>query len=448
MKPLLTVVLCLALAGSAPAVEHQVTSSPKNHDLDNNDNFSPSGQWLCYDTRETTGPGIDNCTSIEAVNITTGEERTLYTPAHIVTGTRPAPGIGAVSFNPTADTVIFIHGPQVEELGARGPYAKPNRQGAIVPLDGSGALRWADCRDIDTTRDTLPGAHRGGTHRHEYCLDGSRIGFTYDDFLLPQYDRTIGCMLPAAQAPGGASHYFMILVPVVPKDTAKPGEIEKAWGDSWVGPHGEHRALIGKIRNADGVTYDQSLFVVDLPKDIALATIDSGGPTRFPAPPKGITIRRLTHAWADGVVRGSHDGSRIAYYAKDASGQAQIFVVPVDGGDTHKDPAKRPQQLTRFPGGVAQFHRWHPSGDTLFCITAKNAIVAIDTHPGAGFGAVTPLTPEGGPERSRLVLSPDGNTLAYNRPVPATGPDGNPLRTYDGKDFLQIFTLPAATPGK
>jgi hypothetical protein len=439
----LAIFMLFAVAGSGNAVERQLTSTPKNHDLDNNDNFSGNGAWLCYDTRETAGPGIDNCTTIEAVEVATGAERLLYRPAQVVTGSRPAPGVGAVSFCPVEDKVIFIHGPHVEELGARGPYAKPNRQGAIVPLDGSGVVTWADCRDVDTTRDTLPGAHRGGTHRHEYCADGSRIGFTYDDFLLTQYDRTIGCMVPSAQAPGGATHYFMVLVPVVPKDTAKPGEIEKAWGDSWVGADGAKRAFIGKVRNDDGVTYEQSLYIAELPKEIDLASSDSGGPQRFPQPPKGVVIRRITHAWADGIVRGAPDGSRIAYYAKDAHGQTQIFVVDADGSDEAAEEEKRPVQITRFDGGVTGFMRWHPSGKTILCITAKNGIAAVRTAPGEGHDQVRMLAPEDlAPERSRLVVSPDGKVIAFNKPVPMADDEGRPLRTYDGKDFLQVFTMP------
>lgn len=423
-------------------MERQITSTPKNHDLDNNDNFSRDGQWLCYDTRETSGPGIDNCLSIEAVNIATGEERLLYRPRTAVTGSRPAPGVGAVSFSPVEDRVIFIHGPAVEELGARGPYAKPNRQGAIVPLDGSGVVTWADCRDIAIDRATLPGAHRGGTHRHEYSLDGQRIGFTYDDFLLTQFDRTIGCLVPSPEAPGGATHHFMVLVPVVPKDTAKPGEIEKAWGDSWVTRDGTVRAFIGKVRNEDGVTYEQSLYVVEIPKEIDLKSIDSGDKDHYPSPPKGILVRRITQGFAEGIVRGAQDGSRIAYYARDARGQLQIFVVPVDGSDTAADPAKRPVQVTDFEGGVAQYLRWHPSGTSLLCITAKNAIARIDLAT----RKATLLTPEdAAPERSRLVVSPDGERIAFNKPVSMTDVHGVPLKSYDGKDFLQIFVMDVST---
>jgi len=179
-------------AASGLCEERQITASAKNHELDNNDNFSPDGRFLCYDTRETVGPGIDNGQTIEMVEIDTGQETVLYKPAASVIGSRPAPGIGAVSFSPVENQVIFIHGPLVEELGERGPYGKPNRTGAIEPADGTGRVTWPDKRDIAIDRDTQPGAHRGGKHRHEFTLDGRRIGFTYDDFLLPQYGRTIG----------------------------------------------------------------------------------------------------------------------------------------------------------------------------------------------------------------------------------------------------------------
>jgi hypothetical protein len=48
-----------------------------NHDLDNNDNFSPDNQWLVYDTRTEEG-GIAASAKIEKVNIETGEKKVLY----------------------------------------------------------------------------------------------------------------------------------------------------------------------------------------------------------------------------------------------------------------------------------------------------------------------------------------------------------------------------------
>lgn len=437
-------------AFGASAQEKQLTFSPKNHDLDNNDNFSPDGKLLCYDTRNMLGPGIDNGNEIYVVEVATGKETLLYTPAKIVTGEGAAPGVGAVSFLGTENRVIFIHGPAVEEVAERGSYGKPNRQGASVPADGSGTpakqggfeKSWLDARDVAKDRDTTPGAHRGGTHRHESTLDGQRIGFTYDDFLLPQYGRSVGFMVPHEKAPKGASHYFAVLVPVVPTGTSKPGEIEIASADSWVGRHGLMRAFIGKVRNDDGKTYETSLFVVDIPADVDVTTADSGGPERYPTPPKGTAIRRLTHTWAGGTVRGSEDGKQIAYHAKAPDGTTQVFVIASDGSDQSSDPEKQPKQATFLPEGSADGIRWHPSGNTVFSFS-NNGIVATCVKPGPLFGRSMFLTPQGDSlERIKLTNSQDGTMLAFDKAIPTKGADGKIVKAFDGTDILQIFTLP------
>ena len=83
----------LVIASAAGAQEKQITFTPKNHDLDNNDNFSPDGRYLCYDTRNMVGPGIDNGQTIEMVEIASGAETLLYKPERSVIGERPAPGV-------------------------------------------------------------------------------------------------------------------------------------------------------------------------------------------------------------------------------------------------------------------------------------------------------------------------------------------------------------------
>lgn len=426
--------------------ERQLTASPCNHDLDNNDNFSPDGRYLVYDTRETIGPGIDNGQSIEMVEVETGKETVLYRPKVSVTGKRPAPGIGAASFSGASNDIAFIHGPPVEEMDVRGPYDKPNRNGAHVvgdpkvqPKDGEYPMSWLDKRDIATDRPTLPGAHRGGTHRHEYTLDGTRIGFTYNDFLLPQYGRTVGYMEANPKSPAPASHYFAVMVPVVPKDTAKPGEIEVAQGDSWIGREGTMRAFIGTVKEDEG-SYKDSLFVIDVPRTVDITTADSGSATSFPKPPKGVSIRRLTHESAAGTVRGTADGKRILYSGTAADGTKQLFVIPSDGSDRSDDPGKRPVQLSHFATGVDSFWRWHPSGETVFCIS-NGAVASICAQPGPKFGETVLLTPEDGVLRKNLVLSPDGRRLALNKAVPTLGADGKPAKDYAGRDFLQIFLL-------
>ena len=272
---------------SLPLAERQLTFGAKNHELDgNNDNFSADGRFLCYDTRETFGPGIDRGRTIEKVEIASGRETVLYAPP-FSTSELAAPGLGAASFHPRENKVSFIHGPPLELLATRGAYAKTNRNGAEVRADGSQQLQWLDYRDVATDRDTLPGAHRGGTHSHQHSRAGRRIGFTYDDALLPQYERTVGYMEVNPRAPGGATHWFAVLVPVVPRGTAKPGEIERAAEDAWVDAAGTKRAFIGRVRNDDGVTYEQSLFVADVPIDVDITTADAGSAQRYPRPPEG-----------------------------------------------------------------------------------------------------------------------------------------------------------------
>jgi len=422
--------LVIMLHAQSPfAEERQITFSPKNHCLDNNDNFSQDGRFLCYDTRGSVEPAIGNCRTIEKVEIATGKETILYQTTEFEQGDTPYPGAGAASYSPVEDTVIFIHGPVKEEVAVRGTYAKNNRTGAEVPGDGSGKITWVDKRDIETSRDTIPGAHRGGTHRHEYSRDGKRIGFTYDDFLLPQYDRTIAYMEKNPKAPQGATHYFAILVPVVPKDEAKPGDIIKAAGDFWVDPKGTLRAFIGTVREEDG-SFQDSLFTVEIPDTVDITTADSGSATRFPSPPKGLKIHRLTHSWANGVVRGSPTGGRIAYYGKASNGSTQIFVIPTDGSDTDPDSAKHPVQATDLAAEKISGLRWHPSGDCL--LGCSNAGIFVATvKPGNEFGSVSFIIPQGsGPERIDLVVSPDGKTLAYTRIVEMNG---------SGKRYAQIF---------
>ena len=440
-----SLVVPVVQATTVPNEERQVTFSAKNHVLDNNDNFSHAGRFLCYDTRETFGPGLGNSRSVEMVEIATGKETVLYEAKQFLSGARAAPGIAAVSFSPVEDKVIFIHGPPLEEVPARGFYGIANRQGAEVAADGNGVLKWLDKRDADATRDTIPGAHRGGTHRHEYSVDGKRVGFTYDDFLLTQYDRTVGFMEQNPKAPPPALCYFALLVPVVPRGTAKPGEIERAQGDSWVGQRGLMRAFIGKVREADG-TYQESLFVVDVPASVDITTADSGSPTRFPTPPQGVSIRRLTHTRAAGTVRGTMAGDRIAYYGDGADGKSQIFIISSDGSDQDPSPAKRPVQATHLPKGAGPGLRWRPSGNSIVC-TSNGGVVATRVQAGPDFGRSVFLTPEGdGPAREHLVISPDGKLVAYGRARPTKDNGGKAFKAYNGSDPLQIFVCPFSDP--
>jgi len=438
MKRTAIVLAGLFLAASAFAAERQVTNTPLNHTLDNNDNYSQDDRYLCYDTRETRGAGNGCSTSIMKVEIATGKESIVYEPKPIILGpVDAAPGVIAASYNPVADEIIFIHGPLVSETPKIGFYGKTNRRGAVVAAAG-GKARFLDLRDV-TSEPTTAGAHRGGTHRHEYSLDGKRIGFTYDDHILTDYGRTVGMMMASPKAPAGVTHWMAILVPIAPMGKAKPGELEFAGFDSWVGVKGLMRAFIGKVKEADG-GYTNSLFVVDIPEDVDITTSYSGSRVRYMAPPKGVTVRRLTHSFASGIARGSRDGKRIAYFGKDERGVSQVFLIDAHGSDKDPNPALRPVQLTQFQMGARAGLRWHPSDNTI-SVVGDNGLTAVCVRPGAHFGASYVLAPRGGPLSGveAPVWSTSGKQIAYNRRVPTRNVAGVLVRDFSDRDFLQVF---------
>lgn len=415
--------------------ERQLTSSPISKALDNNDNFSPDGRFLVYDTRDSVGPGPANSTSIMKVSVATGQESDVYRPKS-VTGPEAAPGVLAASWSPVSDEIVFIHGPLLAETARVGFYSQTNRRGAVVNSSGTGTVRFLDCRDVASPT-TPSGAHRGGTHRHEYSADGRRIGFTYDDQLVRTYGRNLGILVPHPKAPCGVSHYFAVLLPIVPAADAKPGDLVRAADDSWIGPNGLMRAFVGNANESNGHTAT-SLFVVDIPENTDFTTADSGTATRYPTPPKGLKIRRLAqHATTPGIVRGSRDGARIAYYATDANHVRQIFIV-----DSHGAENQRPVQATSLPSGAASGLRWHPSGNSI-AVLSENGIAVTCVRPGPLFGKTTWLTRHGAgtPPAEALVWSPNGKLLAFNRRVPTVDGNGKPAKDATGKDFKQIFLV-------
>ncbi len=418
--------------------EVQITFNPKTHALDNNDNFSPDGKYLCYDTRGMVyNNNLANCKSIEKVEISTGKITIIWEPKS-VSGKNGAPGVAAVSYHPSDDKVIFIHGPFLEEVKDRGYYDIRNRTGKVVSADGKGKMTDIDMRDTAIDRPTTPGAHRGGTHRHEYSRNGKRIGFTYDDFIQQDYARSIGYLDENKNAPEGYTHYFAVLLKPVKKGASKPGEIEKAYGDAWIGEKGDVRAFIGKVRAENGVDYKTSLFVAEIPDTIDITTAYSGDKDTYPTPPKGVIIRRLTHRTSDdGIVRGSYDGKRIAYLSKDENGIKQVFVILTNGSDLSDDPNMKPKQVTNFRSDASNI-RWQPSDKLIFSIS-NGKIYASNVEGSYTFGKTRLLTPED-VERGDLVLSPEGELLAYTINIE----DKNSKLIVDGKiknKFAQIFVM-------
>lgn len=424
------------------AQEVQLTFGPYNHSLDNNDNFSPDGDWLVYDTR-TAGGGIKAGRTIEKVHVRTKEVVTLYDAPGV---TDSGPGIGAVSYHPHKPQVCFIHG--LLNHTADHPYAWWRRFGML--LDESRPDRQLSAEARDVVAPFTPGALRGGTHRHEFSGDGQWIGFTYNDELMAEKGepfnlRTIGVMQfdrpVLVPSPRGGSNFnglatAALVVRVTPEPRPGSDEISRAASDSWIGTHGYRRedgqlqlarAFLGTVCSASGQDV-QELFVVDIPNDIT--TPGPYGPLegtrdQMPMPPAGTRQRRLTHTTQNahpgfsGNVRSSPDGTKLALLGKDDQEITQVMLAsPLDGN---------PVPLTTFDSSVQSDCRWHPNGQHI-CFAQANRMMIANVQT----GKVAAATESAAGSPVAPVWSRDGSTIAFNRAV--TDPSS-------GRQFTQVFIV-------
>ncbi len=416
-----------------------------NHDLDNNDNFSPDDQWLVYDVRTQAG-GIGACPRIEKVNIQTGEVVVMY---NLPDNTEFGPGAGAVSYSHSANQVVFIHG--LMNCTENNPYQQWRRTGVIIDDSNPGQPLFMDARDI--TPPFTPGALRGGTHRHEWSGDGQWIGYTYNDAILKHLEdstgqvynlRTIGVSKNIGQVeiPSrddgdnvSGSWFSVIVVNVVANPSPGSDEISRAAGDSWVGYDGclnkngqkqRTRAFIGTTTDINGASVDE-VFIVDIPEDITKP--GASGPlegtlTTMPVPPANTVQRRLTKtsSWKNpgcaGVVRSNRSGSMLAFLAKDEAGKNQVFVISPNGGE--------PKQVTFELAGVLSNPRWHPTEDRICYVTENSIFIKnINQKESIRLTQPTELAP------IDLVWSHDGKTIAFCRMI----------KNESGELTKQIFTI-------
>jgi hypothetical protein len=446
------VVISTGMFGCTPAEKYprevQLTNGAYNHDLDNNDNFSPDGKWLVYDTRTGIG-GIGGSPSVERVQLETGKVEELFA---VKDNQSWGPGAGAVSYHPSEGKVIFIHG--LAHCSEKNPYQQWKRSGVIVEDTNPNVPIFMDARDV--TLPYTPGALRGGTHRHEWSKDGKWVGYTYNDAILKALEdstgktlnlRTVGVSTKLKPVNVDKNRegenvsgewYSVLVVRVVPNPVPGSDEISNAASDSWVGTGSYRnkmgkvqvaRAFLGKVRNKNNQAVDD-LFVVDIPDSInqpgEFGPLE-GTPETFPMPPKGTVQRRLTYT-ADtaypgcgGVVRSSSDGKWVSYLAADKNGKQQIFIISPDGGSS--------RQVTEHPAGVQTGARWSPDNKSI-CYQTENSVVIcnISDEPfEKRFKRVTPVSKE---ELSNIVWSNDGKTIAFNRPVKDEA---------SGKIYKQIF---------
>ncbi|MCE7069214.1 DUF3748 domain-containing protein [Dyadobacter sp. CY327] len=418
--------------------EKQVTQDyGYHHDLDNNDNFSPDGKWLVYDTRTDSG-GIAESAKIEKVNIETGEKKVLF---EIKNNQMWGPGAGAVSYSPVRQAVVFIHG--LANSTKENPYQQWRRTGVIIEDANPNVPIYMDARDV--TFPFTPGALRGGTHRHEWSGDGKWIGFTYNDAILKALEdatgqkrnlRTIGVStkikpvnVDKNEENVSGEWFSALVVRVVPNPEPGSDQISHAAGDSWVGRNGYllkngekqlARAFIGVVKNKNGQDVSE-VFIVDIPNDITqpgeLGPLE-GTKDDFPMPPKGASQTRLTFTaetqfpGCTGIVRSSPDGTSLAYLAKDKNGVEQIFLISPLG--------EEPRQLTAHESNVSGNVRWRPDGKAVGYIH-EGSITICKIGDAPFQQRFVKITQPTNPAASNLVWSPDGKTLAFNRLIQKEG---------------------------
>ena len=232
--------------------ERQITRARCGHILTNIGVWSPDSQWLVYDTR-TDAPGESfNGSTIEMVNIRTGEVREVYRSKH-------GAHCGVVTFHPHLNKVVFILGP--ENPTPDWQYGFTHRQGVIADVEKRGDAKVIPAAVVnldacDLTPPFTAGALRGGSHVHVWDPAGEWVSFTYEDHVVAQFKeatpdndtnlRNIGVSAPIHAVRVRKDHarnhdgeYFTVLVT---RTTANPrpgsDEIKKAFEEGWVGANG------------------------------------------------------------------------------------------------------------------------------------------------------------------------------------------------------------------
>lgn len=427
--------------------EIQLTHDAAGHCINSTQCFSPDDQWIVYDGRNYDHL-ISSTGLIAMVHVMSGEIVKLY---ETTDQTDFGPGVGAATFSPAGNRVLFIHG--IRNANEKEPYSITRRTGVAIDIASPGVPVFMDARDI------IPpftnGALRGGTHAHTWSADGEWISFTYNDHILEQTAktdplvkdlRTVGIMIPGNKVVvplnglenNNGGMFSMLVVEVTSNPVHGSDEIEKAFDETWIGSNGylkkngsrQRRAIAfqGNLRDKDGKLKTE-IFIVDIPDNIlqlAAAASLQGTLAERPALPPGLAHRRISFT-KRGVsdrprhwLRSNASGSKIAFLAEDDKGFIQLFAISPEGGE--------PDQLTTSGFSVQGPINFSPDGDYIAYI-ADNSVFITDVNTSYS-SRVTARAEEDSKPVGAVNWSHDGQTLCYNKYVEV-----------NNEKFLQIFLL-------
>ncbi len=422
--------------------EKQLTFGNKGHLINHTQVISPDGKWIVYDTRNDDSK-IGSTSTIEMMNIETGETRELYETKN---QTQFGPGVGAATFSPVDHKVIFIQG--IRSASEKNPYGFTRRTGVAVEVGNPGKAIYMDARDIQEP--FTSGALRGGTHAHSWSGDGEMICFTYNDYVIEQLSkkdssvqdlRTVGVMFPKkvqVQDDGSLENNSGEMFSVIVSDVTehpKPNtdEIDKAFDECWIGTNGYIKADGSRQKRAiavQGNTKDEQgntkaeVYVIDLPGDLTQEAQDkplAGTAKTRPSVPKGVSQRRVTFL-QHGIqgprhwLRSTKDGSLIVFLTKDGKGYINAFGVSPNGGEV--------KQLTFNAFNIQSGINLSPD-DKKLAYVANNAVYITDLETGVS-QKITDNFSEANKPVSAVLWSKSGDRVFYNRFV-------------DG--WLQIFSV-------
>lgn len=313
-----------------------LTKTAAGHTIHHNSVFSPDDQWIVFDGRNDDTK-IGETSTIGMVNVNTGEERIVY---KTVNPTVYGPGVGAASFSPVQNRVLFIHG--LFDADKDKPYDITRRFGLAVDTENPMQAIHMDARDI--TAPYVSGSLRGGTHSHCWSGDGRLVSFTYNDEFVDPDLRVVGVMVPSQQeivVPETKGNNNGLLFSAIVSEVVRDpkwgsDEISKAFDECWVG-NSNTIAFQGNTRNEKGETITE-IYLVNIDSGlIKKDTAAVGGKGERPRVPQGIVQRRLSHT-VKGVsdlrhwLRSSPDGRFIYALAKDEKAQNQLVQCDVNTG--------------------------------------------------------------------------------------------------------------------